>query len=253
MFAVQYLYMGIKWSQTLEARDKIRQAKLKQYEGHSRLVKCQRCGKEYKIALNRFLNGRGKYCSKECQYEDRKGLRVAVSTEFKKGQKPWNYQENKLLCKQCGKEFISPKCNERIFCSNNCLIESGYTLMKCEICLKEIKIKRSVFLKGRRFCSKKCQGIFFSGENSINWKGGITPINEKLRRTNEYKKWREDVYKRDNYTCQSCGIRGGKLAADHIKPFALYPELRTVLNNGRTLCINCHFKTDTYGGKKKIK
>lgn len=61
------------------------------------------------------------------------------------------------------------------------------------------------------------------------------------------------MFKRDNYTCVICGQRGGKLNADHIKPFALYPDSRFDLDNGRTLCFNCHTKTETYGYKSAIK
>lgn len=68
-----------------------------------------------------------------------------------------------------------------------------------------------------------------------------------LRQSSGMIKWRREVFQRDNYTCQVCGIRGGKLNADHIKPFILYPELRFDINNGRTLCCECHLKTDTYG------
>lgn len=39
---------------------------------------------------------------------------------------------------------------------------------------------------------------------------------------------------------------GRKQSQDHIKPFAYYPDLRFELSNGRTLCIDCHKKTDTY-------
>lgn len=89
------------------------------------------------------------------------------------------------------------------------------------------------------------------GANNWNWKGGITPINNQIRHSLEYKLWREAVFKRDNWTCIWCGQRSGRLHADHIKPFSLYPELRFALDNGRTLCINCHYKTNTYGGKKQ--
>ena len=89
------------------------------------------------------------------------------------------------------------------------------------------------------------------GEKHGNWKGGITPINAKIRQSLEYKLWRKAVYERDNYTCVWCGVRSkrGKsviLHADHIKPFAYYPELRFAIDNGRTLCIDCHKTTDTY-------
>lgn len=88
------------------------------------------------------------------------------------------------------------------------------------------------------------------GKNHYFWNGGITPINEKIRKSTEYRLWRIAVFMRDDYTCQSCNIRGEELHADHIKPFALYPELRFAIDNGRTLCINCHRKTDTWGRRR---
>jgi len=88
-----------------------------------------------------------------------------------------------------------------------------------------------------------------SGINHWNWNGGITPLRKKLYFSKEYKLWRKSVFERDNYTCIWCGKRGGKLEADHIKPFCDYPELRFAIDNGRTLCNKCHKTTDTYGYK----
>lgn len=91
------------------------------------------------------------------------------------------------------------------------------------------------------------------GEKSSFWKGGLVEKNLIIRNSLEYRFWREAVFKRDDWTCVACKIRGGKLNADHIKPFAWFPELRFAIDNGRTLCVECHRKTDTYGGKKRRK
>jgi hypothetical protein len=99
---------------------------------------------------------------------------------------------------------------------------------------------------------KKHMSIKMSGKNGSNWKGGVAPLNKVMRRSLEYRIWRTAVFERDNYTCIWCGNRGGELHPDHIKPFSLYPELRFAIDNGRTLCLDCHKTTDTYGGKVRV-
>lgn len=89
-------------------------------------------------------------------------------------------------------------------------------------------------------------------EENPNWRGGITPPNLKIRTSREYRLWRKAVFERDGYECVWGGKdHGAKLVADHIKPFTHYPELRLAIDNGRTLCEECHKKTDTYGRKCK--
>lgn len=89
------------------------------------------------------------------------------------------------------------------------------------------------------------------GAANKNWKGGVTSQNEKIRKSLEYKYWRTNVFRRDDYTCQACGKRGkGDLEADHELPFALFPDLRFEVLNGRTLCKDCHKRTPTYGDRR---
>ena len=68
----------------------------------------------------------------------------------------------------------------------------------------------------------------------------VTDKSERF--TPKYKKWRTDVFERDEYTCQHCNQVGGKLNTHHIKPYKEFKELRTVLENGITLCYECHKK-----------
>lgn len=94
-----------------------------------------------------------------------------------------------------------------------------------------------------------------SGENSPVWKGD----NAKHRRTDrdipEYRDWRKSVFGRDLYTCQCCGARNGnghyvRLEAHHIMNYNDYPEHRFDVNNGITLCQNCHIAFHSDYGKK---
>lgn len=73
-----------------------------------------------------------------------------------------------------------------------------------------------------------------------------------IRNSLEYKEWRRKVVERDKRRCVLCKRKGNrdkgiKLEADHILPFLLYPELIFDVENGRTLCSNCHRNTPTYG------
>lgn len=123
--------------------------------------------------------------------------------------------------------------------------------------LKGVQAKEKHPLWGKKHSLKTKKKIgsrkYPKGKSHPNWQGGKTPINFKLRNSKEYKLWRIAVFERDNYTCVWCGQKGVRLNADHIKPFALFPELRFAIDNGRTLCISCHRKTDTHGGKTNAK
>lgn len=109
--------------------------------------------------------------------------------------------------------------------------------------------------KGKKFSIEHRSKISLShkGDKSYLWRGGVTTKNQSIRHSFEYKLWRQAVFERDNYTCIWCRQKGGKLNADHIKPFAFYPELRFAIDNGRTLCIDCHKKTDTFMKRLMIK
>jgi hypothetical protein len=79
------------------------------------------------------------------------------------------------------------------------------------------------------------QGISLS-----EWTHFVSSDNERERKKIEVKLWKKSCMVRDNFTCQICGKRGGKLVVHHINNFADFIELRTTLSNGITMCQECH-------------
>lgn len=111
-------------------------------------------------------------------------------------------------------------------------------------------------LESRKKLSATWQEKIIKGLPLPNWKGGITSLELRIRHSFKYRLWRSDVFSKDEFTCQECDRRGGKLNAHHIEPFALILELNDVktfeqamsceelwnINNGITLCKECHLR-----------
>ena len=49
------------------------------------------------------------------------------------------------------------------------------------------------------------------------------------------------VLARDNFTCRECGAKDNILA-HHIKSQHFYPQIKLEIDNGKTLCHDCHKK-----------
>jgi len=74
---------------------------------------------------------------------------------------------------------------------------------------------------------------------------------EDTRSTEEYFEWRRSVYIRDKYTCRVCLKYSGKLNAHHLDGYEWCIEKRTDIDNGITLCEECHNDFHLIYGKKK--
>lgn len=93
----------------------------------------------------------------------------------------------------------------------------------------------------------------FWGPSSPNWNSDLSDEERESRRDNAaQKRWREQIYARDAYTCQKCGdANGGNLNAHHIVPHCADRAMAWDLSNGITLCVACHRHFhSTYGLKK---
>jgi len=176
--------------------------KASNYKGRLIKKRCDNCNKEYET---RFLLQ--KFCSIKC-----------------KGRFQTKKSTKKIICMNCGKEFIATKSS-----------------------IKWARIRGSE----RNFCSVKCRGRYYSGDKNHGWiedRSKLKNRHKSIRWSTRMAQWRNRVYKRDDWTCKLCGSRSRSknlitLNCHHIKRFNDYPELRFEVSNGVTLCEDCHRKT----------
>ncbi len=101
------------------------------------------------------------------------------------------------------------------------------------------KIRLAKFMRGQR--CKKCGIDKMSGENSPSYNPNLTDEDRISRRKiPENGIWIKKIYAKNDYTCQKCSQRGGKLNAHHIKNYSSHKELRFEESNGVALCEKCH-------------
>jgi len=144
----------------------------------------------------------------------------------------WKGGRKEIVCLNCKKTFI-PRGATQKYCSRKC---SDSCPLKAE------KAKNKLIGKHQNLAR--------------NWRGGLTNLDHLIRTEFKYRQWRSDVFTRDDFTCQKCGQRGGRLHAHHIKYFSSILSQNKIttlehafqceelwnINNGVTLCQSCHKK-----------
>ena len=193
----------------------------------------------------------------------KKGEHGSVKTEFTKGFSPWNKDKVGVqISTRKGKKLkpLSESTKIKISEANSREKHPNWKggKPKCLDCGKVLS----------NYNNKKClecKGL--SGENSPNWKGGISKIDKLCRKMREYKQWRSDCFTRDNWTCRTCGFNAGYVTVHHIKGFSKILKANNIknildarkcselwdLNNGVTLCEDCHSLSDNYKGRANTK
>lgn len=176
---------------------------------------CIVCSTIFNRPPSQATNGRGKYCSHKCKDSTQNNHTV-------------------VSCLQCGTEFklrpIDAKRNKK-FCNRICYFASDQSK-------EHLKIMNKKSPKNFWVGKKRPE---MTGEKNPLWKGGVGSERHNAMGQIEYKQWRTAVFTKDNYTCQICEQYGGVLHADHIKKWSENEELRYAVDNGRTLCVPCHF------------
>jgi hypothetical protein len=188
---------------------------------------CESCKNNFDIPPNlyklRLKNSKNFFCSKKCSqiFRKNKPNNIVYTKELK--EKLSFVQKNKIISEQ----------------SLQILKESG-------------KKSKNLFKKGH-----KIHELYPELKNKIlttqkkdthwNWKGGITKEVRVLRSSKKYINWRNDVFKRDIFSCKECGASNCLIHAHHIVTFSsLFHEKNFNklwdTENGITLCTNCHYQ-----------
>jgi hypothetical protein len=115
---------------------------------------------------------------------------------------------------------------------------TGRNLAICKVCGGEL----SIYKNSNQYNTGICQNCY-RGSLTKRWNPNLTDKERSETRTKQpaYYQWRKEVFDRDAYTCQCCrDSNGGNLVSHHIENFSKNIPKRFDVNNGITLCENCH-------------
>jgi hypothetical protein len=205
------------------------------------------CGEVSSVRWNDFK--KGVRCNACCGKKKAK-TREANGTHWSKT-RVYSPPQNRVkkTCETCGDEFEVLKHRGRL---------SRFCCRKCMAIWKESNTVFPVLTpqQKRKQVDARLANGNYAKENNPNWKGGITPVNAQIRSCDKYKEWVQAVYRRDVWKCRTCGAAGrkAKLEAHHKKSFATIRDEHGVtsleqallceelwdVDNGETLCIECH-------------
>lgn len=189
-------------------------------------IVCEKCGIKIEVIPSQAKTRR--FCSKKCESEFNVGENNPFYGKHHTLESKKMMQKNRVILKQ----EDNPLWIER-------------TTKNCEMCGCEYEVERRLVNRSH-FCSKQCRAnhdsINSKGLNNPNWKGGITKDRQVFYSSRKWRKIVKDVFKRDNYQCQRCGIVGkqeNKLHIHHIISFKNVNK-RDDIGNLILLCQKCH-------------
>jgi hypothetical protein len=214
-------------------------------------VSCQNCQKQWEKRAD-LIKGWHGYCH-SCRvklFSKLPNMVKARNVEFV----PTRKQMVEVVCGKCnqtnsityGASIRKNRSGVCLSCKINEIVQRPEIKQKKSISARNQLLQQGGVPNAKVFTPERVRG-----ENNYNWKGGISPVMDAIRRTGELKRWKLAVFNRDQFTCVICKSTK-PLEADHIKPFSLFPDLRTDINNGRTLCKPCHLKHGARVRKDRI-
>lgn len=233
---------------------------------------CKNCDATFSVRPSRVKHGRGATCSRACQYAL---IRRRVSLVCATCAEPFEVR-------QADYDYRVSKGEPPTYCSRACMHASPAWKENLGAALRESHVadaqRRAALARvharqqtpdGKAAIRERTKRQMQDPEKRERWKAGVdrrtadpawrsSPQfrrgqahakyrgNAAARRDQanriRYARWRKAVLTRDNRTCLECGATGVQLHAHHVQAWATHPELRYVVDNGKTLCASCHGK-----------
>lgn len=182
------------------------------------------CGKQVSVNAYRLRNGDTQSCG--C---------ISIENSQKRAKDITGLRVGRLLVLR-RLPSLNTKSRWECMCECGALVTLNYQH------LKDAQVK-SCGCYGKEVSAKngKIGAAKHSGANSHLYNPSLTDEDRlRIRSVVELREWRQAVFVRDNYTCDLCGKRGGRLEAHHLNDWATYPLQRFLLKNGITLCKEHH-------------
>ena len=179
------------------------------------------------------------YHAKRCA-EARKGPRP-----LQQGEKSPNYKPeiDKWIEENQGKHFCHCGCGGIIKIDRSCYPYVPDYIHGHNALTEESRNRHSALMK-RYFQNKRWNkevDTFIDGNPITDFI--VRPANSYDIDPEEFNIWRLAVYRRDGYICQICGGSGCVIHAHHIIPQRVNRDLILDVDNGITLCRECHEST----------
>jgi len=247
----------------------------------SRLEKmCLVCGNSFRkksFESRRYWKMK-KYCSRRCSLV-KTSIRLQKNCySIPRGSIPWNkgvrYDRSMksrldISGLKIGRGYMKGKHFPQMQGKENPRWSRKETL--CAYCRK-VLILQPCQVRSRNFCNRTCWALGTRGIGSPVYLGDLAtkPLRERIMAMDEYGAWRNSCLKRDHWRCRMCHFRNKgsvrrMMHVDHIRPYADIIRqygIKTLEDarscgelwdpkNGRTLCEDCHRRTDTYGRKNR--
>src|SRR3990167_2880783 len=201
-----------------------------------------------------------------------KKLHYKVKTTFQKGYTPWNKgkkmpkdwmtpeRRRKIGLANKGKKMIiTEKARRKISEAHKGKIPKNLSYLHSLPYTEERKRKIGLAHRGMKHTEETKRKISDAKRDPLR------QLYRAIRECYKSREWKVAVFKRDDHMCVWCGNKDRTIQADHIKPFwkiVKENKVKTIIealscrelwdiSNGRTLCENCHRKTDTWGNRKR--